>query len=333
MTVYWQGSELEAIWPNPAGGTYVENGGVQGAWVRGAAAITGGTGWLRGGDGVARANLWMHFYTGPANTTNNQNNDTQVYIHDQDGNPVVRWNVTGGLTAANAVIEYLNTDGVWTQCTETFEWVSGTGSPFNSWDVHVQVGAEDKLEIYREEVALCELSGNLFHASITGFKHLYTTRNGRGRAMSEMIFANEPVLDWRLTTFVPTTDGTDSTDGEGSIADVSEQQINNDTFISFTSAGEKRSFKSPARTMTNKIKAFTVAARIRLEDLEIPNKIRPYVVPAGQTTRYYGDVIELSVGYENYQYTWNLNPYTGVAWTPTEINHADLEYGWEVVGG
>jgi hypothetical protein len=54
-------------------------------------------------------------------------------------------------------------------------------------------------------------------------------------------------------------------------------------------------------------------------------------VPDHLWTRYYGTTFALDVIPLAYQYTWQLNPATGVAFTAAEANAATLEWGWEAV--
>lgn len=334
MTVYFQGSEAEALWPNPNLGTYNESStsAVEAAWSRTGPGVQGNNidAWVEAASGSNLTVFWLHFVSGRvnANALNSADRST-VSIFTLAGEEAIRLWHGNGNEARQA--QYWDGDS----------WVN-VGSIFDvhnveTLDIRVELGngltTPDLFEVYRDEVLVASKSEINFlrveYPNGMSYARFRSSPNIEFRP-SQVVIADEPTLDWNSKTIIPNSDGGD-TDGVGLVADINEQATNNNTFISFDSAGQHRSFKALERNLTNKVKAFTVAGRIRLVEEIAPNKIRPYVRPAGAPSRYYGTTFNLTLGYRNYEYTWNTNPQTGVAWTTSEINDADLEFGWEVV--
>lgn len=331
MTVYFQGSELEALHINPGAGSYQESSDSSGTsynptYSRGSARGNGG-GRITADAGQELTVFWAHveWY---------QNITVSAYgsmlrVTDGNGNGAVRIRT---INSSQGQAEYYN--GGWIP----FGGVIDLYDRSRRWDVRVEKGAggsPDLIEIYWMEMLVADVSGVGLLAGFTGFQKVEFDQANTSvyvLRLSQVAIADEPMLDWRVLTIAPTADGTD-TDGLGSVSDVNELNTNNGTFIAFDDPGERRSFVSTTtRTLQNEIKALTVACRARISsEIAEPNQIRPYVIPAGESTRYYGDTMTLTLGYLNHQYTWNQNPATSEDWTPMEINDPDLEYGWEIV--
>lgn len=333
MTVYFQGSELESLWPNPNLGTYAEsNATIDATWSRAAASVqsNGYAGYIEADSGSNLTTFWFHDRAGRRNANAlNASAASSLSIYTAAGVEAVRVTHPGN---EQLQLQYKDAGAVWQNVGAVFDFHNS-----QTMDLRIQLGngisTPDILELYRDEILVAGKSEvNFLRPTYPlGWRYarLYSIANIEF-AFSQVMIADEPTIDWTCKTIVPNSDGGD-TDGTGVVGDINETSINNSTFISFDTAGQHRSFKALARNLTNKVKAFTVAARIRLVVETSPDKIRPYVRPAGAPSRYYGNTFQLTLGYKNYEYTWNTNPQTGVAWTTSEINDADLEFGWEVV--
>lgn len=330
MTIYFQGSELEALWPNPSVGPGNEQNVVESPWSRAGSLPPGGaSGWLRADAGQELPTFYGHVYFASVNPINiNANNIGMMEWTDASG--------------VGAVRLYNNDNGVWqAQYWDGDSWVNFGGQAAIiqtgvTYDVRIQLGngttTPDIIEIYINETVASAVSGvNLLKSNFpNGIRYqLHRTVNNSTFSWSQCVIADVPTLDWNSKTVVPATDGTYSTDGTGVVTDVNESPVNNATFISMDTAGQRRSFKAAARTLTNEVKGVTITGRIRLGDSGAPTKMKPFLLIGG--TRYYGTTFTLTLGYLNYQYTWNSNPSTGVAWTPSQVNDANLEWGWEAV--
>lgn len=335
MTVYFQGSEAEALWPNPNLGTYLEGAPVvEGAWSRTGVAINGGgyNAYVEAKTGTNLTRWWIHAVNGRTNANAlNGFDGSSLSLYTSGGAEAVRiWHGKGGEVLQ---LQYKN-GGVWVDVGEVFDFHG-----IQRWDMRFELGngttTDDILEMYRDEILVASKRQVNFLRALfplgVSYARFYSIPNIAFQP-SQVIIADEETLDWKCKTIVPNSNGAD-VDGLGAVGDVNEQQTDNNTFVTFDTAGQHRSFKALERNLTNKVKAFTVAGRIRLVEETLPNKIKPYVRPAGAPTRYYGTTFTLTLGYLDYEYTWNVNPQTGVAWTTSEINNANLEFGWEVVGG
>lgn len=132
-----------------------------------------------------------------------------------------------------------------------------------------------------------------------------------------------------VETEAPTANGTDNSDGTGSYTDIDETITNDADRMTLTAAGQKRSFTSPARTSTlAEVLGVSVAARMS-RGTSGPQNMKFYLLIGG--TRYYSPTIALGLGYAAYQYTWAVDPSTGVQWTAADANAATLEWGIEAV--
>jgi hypothetical protein len=126
----------------------------------------------------------------------------------------------------------------------------------------------------------------------------------------------------------PTSNGAD-VDGTGTWADVDEQTTSDADLITLNAVGQRQSFKAAARTQTQAVvTGITVSCRAWYE-AGGPTGIKPYLTIAG--VRYYGAVFALDLVPLAYQYTFDVNPATLVAFTTAEANAATLEWGWEAV--
>jgi hypothetical protein len=327
MTIYFQGSELEALWPNPGYGSPNERSGYgEDGWSRAGSQIggTGTNGWIRGDAGADRKKLWFHDYYERSSSNSNVSGQRALTFRNADL-------VEGVRLMSDSVGQHLEYwDGsAWIQVGNSFQLFYPV-----SYDLRIEVGETvedpDIIEVYVSEIMLAGITdvGLIRPNFESGFR--YADRHGIANTSwvtSQMILADRPTLDWKSKTLPPSTLGTDQ-DGTGLVTDVNEISINNNTFISFDSAGQRASFKAGARTLANEIKGVTAAARARLSDEESPQFAKLYLLI--DDVRYYSPIFTLTIGYLNFVYTWNQNPATGLDWIPADVNDPDLEWGWEI---
>lgn len=214
----------------------------------------------------------------------------------------------------------------------TLPYITATIHPVEiEWDI-----PGDILRVWVDEVLELDTTFTYSHNAVHQIN--VTPAGGTGtpghrEGWSEIIVAdNARALDSVLVeTEAPNANGTD-TDGTGAYTDVDE--LANDattTAIEFSTAGQRKSFTSPARTGTHgsgTILAVTVAMDLRYV-AGGPEKARFFLKIGG--TRYYGPTFTLTLGYSGYQHAWSLNPATSAAWTSTDADSSGLEWGVEAV--
>lgn len=259
---------------------------------------------------------WVHFYVN--NISGNASNGTPMILRNSAGSQFIRINAG----EPNWTLQYWS-GSAWTSVGSSTGRVDG-----GYIDIHFKIGTGDGiLEWYVNSVLVASsttLNLNAYSEVRSGqWNHAQV-----GYAYSQVLASDTATIGVRCLTVPPTSNGTD-TGGTGAVTDINESTINTSTFVSFDTAGQRRSTVSTARSLTRQIKAVTVSGQIRKVDSTGPQSIKPYLLISG--TRYYGTTFALTVGIANYQYTWNTNPATSAPWTTADANSASLEMGWEAV--
>lgn len=326
MTVYFQGSELDALQPFAGAGSYTEEDGIRTNYARRYTTVRGATsGYISADAGVGLQKMWIKLDGIPGVLGLNR---LVFTVHSSSEVQVAR--VIGTETGWEAQFQ------VWSGSS----WLD-VGPPFNMaggarYNIRLEKAAnpgdDDIAELYRNEMLACrsKLPGLL--SAVTDFRsfRIHVQHNVYATTFGEVVLADESTLDWAVQTIVPNSNGADQ-DGTGLVTDINETPLNNGTFVGFNAPGQRRSFKAAARTIISEVKGFTVTGRMRKSDESSLDTVKPYVVPGGQSTRFYGPEFTLDLGYLNYQHTWNVNPVTEIPWTAGEVNDPNLEWGWEVV--
>jgi hypothetical protein len=161
----------------------------------------------------------------------------------------------------------------------------------------------------------------IFHSSIAG--------GFDDTATAHSIVQTTPTLASTSEIKPPTSNGGDL-DGAGTYAAVDEATPYSDAdMVTFSAAGQHQSFKAAARAHTQATVSGVTASCRAWYEAGGPTQLKPYLKIAG--VRYYGTTFALDLVANAYQYTWQTNPATGVAFTPTEASDANLEWGWEAV--
>ena len=205
----------------------------------------------------------------------------------------------------------------------------GVWECINNWDLLVVPGASGRFELYKNQVLFLSAS-----ASMTAFSSLQVCRlNGPASGSanfnwSQIKIQSTSTVNSRVYTSAPTSNGTDA-GGTGTFSDVSEILLSDTTYWEFGTAGDKRSTKAAARTLSRSCKGVGISFRAMRVDATGPQQIRPYLIIGG--TRYYGSTFPLTTGFLGYRYLWTLNPSTGAAWTTSQANDANMEMGLEAV--
>ncbi len=334
MTILWQGGQFETlsdIQPGTGGSGDITSAGWFDPVYADIACTFTGTAYIEADCGAPQTNFCttaLHVYgsggnNNPGNTGQGVNlldsskvpwfrlhNPTTlgVYLFDQWNGTA--WVTVATMTAAPAV-------GMWTINVGNLGTSSGT------------------LIIHRSGV-LMYAGSSLNFSSVANLQFVRWScfgGDGTRTTWTEQIIANHNLVNNRLKTVRATSNGTDATDGFGSFTDIAENGLvsgNDSTFIELTAAGQKRSFKGAARTLTFPTsKGCSVPFRAMRQDATGPQHLKPFLLISG--TRYYGTTIALTLGWKNYQYVWEVDPSTGLPWTTSVINGAGLEWGLEGV--
>lgn len=321
MTIYFQATERESFKVTPGTGNAIEvttASTFDSAYSRASLNITNSAVAERDWGTSLTSEIWFHCLFRPTNVGTGQ---AILTLLDSSGNAFVRITLpSNGLLQA----QYWN-GSAWTNIGSTWAFTLNTNYYL---DVHVTLGASGGVEIFWNGSLVT--SGS---ASLTAYSNLRTFQLRSNTASvstfwSQIQVADVSTVNHSIATFVPSTAGTD-TDGTGTNANMTEAVTSDATYVELTAAGQKRSGKNSARAYTGTVRGVTVGGRLMRVDATGPQKAKPYVLISG--TRYYGTTYTLTTGFADYSYTWQTNPATGVEWTASDINDADLEMGWEAV--
>lgn len=328
--IYWQGNEVEAYKISSTNNFEVSAGA--GGAINDAAFARAGMKAGRGGVGdlysrpdfPAQAEIWHRF-----------NHMTNISVG------MVVW---AAYTAAGVKVAqiYAVDANNWQYQAKVGGGLADVGAPFSSvpsqgqaktrFDIHHNGIAGGKIEVYygtpAAQTKVVDATGD--YSAAGGIVRIYHGTNSVGGGYDTMV-AHEIVQSTSTLSSTseikpPTSNGTD-VDGTGTWADVDEMVFSDADLITLPAIGNHQSFKSAARTQSQVVvSGVTLSCRAWYE-AGGPTSIKPYLTIGG--VRYYGPAIALDVIPLGYQYTFDGNPATGVAFTAAEANAATLEWGWE----
>jgi hypothetical protein len=247
-------------------------------------------------------------------------------LFNQSGTPVVRA-ILGDSTAQ---IQWQFWDGAaWNNIGPSMAVPNTSGAGKAFIEVQWTCGVSGNLRVLISDVEQFSLSVNLSAATaMTLFRMTDMSLIG-ANYISELIISEIATVGHRLKTVPATSNGLDI-NGTGSYLDIDDTGNGSDAdVVSFSAAAQKQSFKGAARTLGSSIRAVVAACRAWRVDATGPQNMRAYIIVSG--TRYYGPTIALDTAPDIYQHSWDLNPATGVYWTPSEANAAALEWGFEAL--
>lgn len=202
------------------------------------------------------------------------------------------------------------------------------------YHIHMKGGAAGAVEIYAGNVGTISqlLSVTGAYGSVINMVRVYhegpLVGGGYNTNVAQEIVQTTSTLNTTFEVKPPNVIGTD-VDGTGAIANVNEAANNDATYDNLSATGQHRSYKGAARTLTQpSVFGVTVTGRLWYEPGG-PTSAKPYLTIGG--VRYYGTTFALALTAAGYQYTWAVDPSTGVAFTAAVANAATLEWGWEAV--
>lgn len=325
MTVLFMGGEREAL--VQASGTTTEGnsaGYYDSAVSRGYVTLEGSGATYLAPFSASSDDVWLHmrrrqygFSDGSAQAT--------INFRDASNNVLARLR---NISSGNYGLEYW--DG------SSFVGVPGSPNPgpagvMHVYDVHiVRHASAGIVEWYYDGALIASATGlnTASYGTMTNIQMVWVVDGGG--AISEVVVTDaDPTIGWKLTTFPPTGDGTD-TDGTGTYADVDELVTSTADFIALDTAGQHHSFTKGTHSYLNEISGVAIAAQIRVADGTGPQQIKPYVKIGG--TRYYGTTFALTNGFVNYRYVWLQDPSTLADWDYLDVgSDTYMEFGWEAV--
>jgi hypothetical protein len=317
MTVYRIGGEAETF-DLVSGHAYVTS--VDGAHhnanlSRGAMAITTGVSELELPVGTNVDDLYIHFVLYQESVTLNN------YIDIKN--------------AAGTETEYrvrMNADGTWTiqrYNGATFDDLGTTSSVMAinaKIDVDIRIvrhATNGSIDVWKDTVNVLTFSGDTDTPNQMGLVRFIGLAGGSNTMyISEVILADESLLNWKLATLAPTANGT-HTSWTGDYTDVDEFAYNANDFIEINSTSQLESFVLSdvnAAYSTYNVKGVVVAGRVSNDSGS--------AVADGQFLVHTGGVdftspnlgITKDGSEQSKQYIWATNPDTSNPWTISEVN-------------
>lgn len=318
MTVSFIGSEATAL--TLANASEVTTGSTfRSANSRGSIAIVTNTQSAYAEWATAPSEGWVHFVM--QGTLDNDQSDLIVVVTNSSSGNLFRLILSN---IATVQAQYWN-GSAWTNTGSSFAFSTSALEVA----IHLVAGASGSWEVFQNSVS--KGSGSVAFSG-TDMKRatFYCPDDNFTQYFSEVMLGDEDVslVTSVVETEAPTANGTD-TDGTGSYTDVDEIPLSDADSIALANAGDANSFTSPARTSTlYTVLGVSVAARMK-RDVSGPQSAKFYLKIGG--TPYYSSTFALTTGFASYQYTWALDPSTGVAWVPADASSASLEWGIEAV--
>lgn len=320
MTVYFQATELESVTSHVSAAEATTAGRFDSTYVRN--YLTPGTSITLDCGTALTSDYWFHGSVSWAFGGTWSANATVLEFQSSGAVGIVRMrNPTNSTTIQ---MEYWN-GSAWTSAGAAFAISAG----LHDIDIHVGGigGSSGTIEVFIDSVSSFSAS-SLSISTTANIQKTIVTPATMSTGWSQFIIADASTVVHKSKSVPATTNGTD-TDGTGAVGNINEMPLSDTTYVEFTTAGNKRSVKAAARTLTGTSKAVTVTGRLMRVDATGPQKAKPYLLISG--TRYYGTTFTLTTGFVNYTYTWTTNPATAAPWAISEVNDANLEWGWEMV--
>lgn len=208
----------------------------------------------------------------------------------------------------------------------------GVNGAVTRYDIHLLAQAAGKVEIYYGtpggQVKILDAAGD--YSAAAGIVRCYhqanTTGGGYDTDVGHAVIQTTPTLSTTSEVHPPTSQGADA-DGSGDYTAIDELTYSDADLVTLPAIGNHQSYKSPARTLTQTVVSGVTVSWRAWYEAGGPASVKPYLTIAG--VRYYGPAFALDLVALGYQYTWQTNPATGVAFTPAEANDATLEWGLE----
>lgn len=193
-----------------------------------------------------------------------------------------------------------------------------------TWDIHIEnYGENATITCYANGIQKLQYSGNISISGVSGFSNMsYTGENyynGRGD-VSEIIVADEDTRLFRLKTLAPNAAG-DTNDWTGAYTDIDETSYSDVDKIYTGQSGNL--FTSNLTGMPSgewSVKAVKMVSRA----VDGTGSLGVKLGVKTNGTVNVGDVENCSGYWGSHERLMTVNPVTGVAWTPAEIEALQL---------
>lgn len=255
-----------------------------------------------------RSDIWIHF---ELNIGLSQAGKTPIVVKNSIGVTVFSIDSNGTLSVGGTVLSSIN---LW----------STTGR--FTYDIHLRGGIGGVIEIYCDSQIMFTQSGtyntiadmDTVTFSPVGDDSTSTTNS----IWSQIIIADEITVGWKLATLVIESAGS-STQFLGTVSDINEIVLDDNTFISANSADLINTWNvSDLDPIYTNIKAVVIAALSKYTGTGPKNMD---AVVRINTVNYYTPFPALTVGYAPGSVILPIDPSTGSSWTRAKVN--TIEYG------
>lgn len=259
-----------------------------------------------------------------SNSSTFRNGVALLELLDNSEVPVLRLFSTSTTTA---VLQYYNGSwntvgtGVWTLALDF------TTAAIKSLVIEWECTADGALGLYLNGVQVERVTGDFSALSSIASAKMYRMTSSNSDYFSEWIATLENNISYRYYLKPPNAAGA-LTAWSGAFGDIDETGISTVDYISSSAADQKITFKAAARTFASpvEVKAVVVSFYARKGSTG-PTKIAPMLRISA--TDYETTEQSMGFGYQSFRAIIETNPATGIAWTRSEANDVNVEFGFK----
>lgn len=204
-----------------------------------------------------------------------------------------------------------------------------TGTTRGTFDCRVVCGASGSIELFKDGLSLGILTG-AFGANIG--RVVFTGGNNTQPKISQVVIADEMTLGWKVKT-IPAIGAGANTDWDGAYTDINENsQVTDHTFMA-GDANDEQTFVGAGYTPAGGVEIAAVVVNARLKKGNSgPTQAQLMLRKGG--TDYFSATKSLAAGafgFQPVQHIFEVDPDTGVTWTPSDAGDASLEFGMKAI--
>lgn len=247
-----------------------------------------------------------------------------IELLDDSDNPVLRLYSAG----SNIVVLQYDSGGWTTVGAGSWTYLLGIAT-IEEIVIEWNHSASGALGFYVDGVEKSRVEGDFSALPDIASARFWRTTTSNADYYSEWIASTDNNISYRFYMNPPNAAGT-HTAWSGAYTDIDEVGINTSDFISSATADQKSTFKAAARTFASpvEVKAVVVSFYGR-KGSSGPTQVAPLLRVGG--TDYEMTTRALGFGYKPFTAIVETNPVTGVAFTRTEANDVNLEFGFKSV--
>lgn len=306
--------------------TSLSSSAFDGNWVSESASVRSpatSKGWLRKWTPTSYG--WLCFQRASEGSSGLRTSADLLALVDDDDNDVIRLYGDG----TTVFLQYYD-GSAWQDVGSGWTYIPSSGNR-QHWAIEFDLSASGAVGLYVAKTEIARIEGDfsgLAPIASAWFGKWNTGGLGDGTTYSEWIASLDNGLEKRFYCKPPTADGAE-TDWTGGYASIDETGVSVTDNIASDTAGQVSTFKRGARTFTGPAAINAVVLPFYARKAPSgPGKIIP-VLRQGGTTREAGDPIDLGYGLRGFAPIIHESPATGLAWSLSEANDADLEFGYK----